>query len=86
MVVRGLDRNERILLAVKHYKEFRSMLDTLMTKFDLTMTDARNVVVEANKRIREEEILYNNQEREIEGMVWEYNPERDIKDLTVPQY
>ena len=82
----GLDRSDKIVAAVNHYELNCSAPEVLMDKFNISYSDAIGAVTEGKKRQRERILLSENVEKEIEGMDWQYNPEREIKNLTIPRY
>lgn len=79
-------RSELINEAVAYHIEHRQPFDVLMVKFNLNYQDSLNAIHEARKQIRENELFIENPEREIKGLDWQYNPEREIRNLQVPKY
>ena len=78
-----MERNDRILEAQKHYFIFRSAPEVLMTKFNLSIQDATNIIWEGQKIIREQHFKEYNPEDEIKGMDYKYDPEKCIRHINI---
>jgi hypothetical protein len=78
-----VSRTDRIESAIISYMNNIQSVDKLMTDFNLTGEDVLGVIIEAKIRRRDQIFMTGKIEKQIEGMEWDYNPERDIRGMQV---
>jgi hypothetical protein len=82
-----VQRNYRRIAAKEYYESnYSTSQQVLCKKFNISATTAQRIMDEVVNEARLDVKYIVDPEHEIKGLVWEYNPERDIKGLTVPQY
>lgn len=80
-------KSDNYLLAKRYFQRNRdtSPFD-LARLFEMSLRQAYRVIEDVTKYQDNKKYPWDTIELEIKGMDWEYNPEREIRNLQVPKY